>query len=178
MALYTYESPEVGDLTFVEGDVVLVLEKEGEWWRGCVGDQTGLFPSNYVRPVELPEVSQAELMWKKNCQIKLLLYFCFTFHLLTLGIKTWRSNQETWWEWTHRRTLSRCLMTHSVILLTFKWSKFTVGFFWLVNRGCAGSHHHWGLNDASASPVSGATDRGAGQELHRLVARGTASKLY
>lgn len=96
MALYTYESPEVGDLTFVEGDVVLVLEKEGEWWRGCIGDQTGLFPSNYVRPVELPEVSQAELMWKKNCQIKLLLYFCFTFHLLTLGIKTWRSNQETW----------------------------------------------------------------------------------
>uniref|UniRef100_I3IVP3 Intersectin 2a n=1 Tax=Oreochromis niloticus TaxID=8128 RepID=I3IVP3_ORENI len=51
-------SPEVGDLTFVEGDVVLVLEKEGEWWRGCIGDQTGLFPSNYVRPVELPEVSQ------------------------------------------------------------------------------------------------------------------------
>nr|XP_014267592.2 intersectin-2 isoform X2 [Maylandia zebra] len=58
VALYTYESPEVGDLTFVEGDVVLVLEKEGEWWRGCVGDQTGLFPSNYVRPVELPEASR------------------------------------------------------------------------------------------------------------------------
>ncbi|XP_039455276.1 intersectin-2a isoform X1 [Oreochromis aureus] len=58
VALYTYESPEVGDLTFVEGDVVLVLEKEGEWWRGCIGDQTGLFPSNYVRPVELPETSR------------------------------------------------------------------------------------------------------------------------
>ncbi|XP_035766352.1 intersectin-2a [Neolamprologus brichardi] len=58
VALYTYESPEVGDLTFVEGDVVLVLEKEGEWWRGCIGDQTGLFPSNYVRPVELPEASK------------------------------------------------------------------------------------------------------------------------
>lgn len=121
--------------------------------------------------------ARGESSWvnvKKNCQIKWLHYFCFTFHLLTLGIKTWRSNQETWWEWT----LSRCLMTHSVILLTFKWSKFPVGFFWLVNRGCAGSHHHWDLNDASASPVSGATDRGPGQELHRLVARGTASKLY
>lgn len=57
MALYTYESPEVGDLTFVEGDVVLVMEREGEWWRGCVGDQVGVFPSNYVRLVE-PEVSQ------------------------------------------------------------------------------------------------------------------------
>uniref|UniRef100_A0A669EMH7 Intersectin 2a n=1 Tax=Oreochromis niloticus TaxID=8128 RepID=A0A669EMH7_ORENI len=60
LELQAVVSPEVGDLTFVEGDVVLVLEKEGEWWRGCIGDQTGLFPSNYVRPVELPEVSQAE----------------------------------------------------------------------------------------------------------------------
>ncbi|XP_055088215.1 intersectin-2-like isoform X3 [Periophthalmus magnuspinnatus] len=57
VALYTYESPEVGDLTFVEGDVVMVTEREGEWWRGCVGDQMGVFPSNYVRPVE-PETSK------------------------------------------------------------------------------------------------------------------------
>ncbi|TMS11969.1 Intersectin-2 [Larimichthys crocea] len=56
VALYTYESPEAGDLTFVEGDVVMVTEREGEWWRGCIGDQTGVFPSNYVRPVE-PERS-------------------------------------------------------------------------------------------------------------------------
>ncbi|XP_030577284.1 intersectin-2a isoform X2 [Archocentrus centrarchus] len=65
VALYTYESPEVGDLTFVEGDVVLVMEKEGEWWRGCIGDQTGLFPSNYVRPVELPEASRLGAPTKK-----------------------------------------------------------------------------------------------------------------
>ncbi|XP_072297673.1 intersectin-2a [Eucyclogobius newberryi] len=57
VSLYTYESPEVGDLTFVEGDVVMVTEREGEWWRGCIGDQTGVFPSNYVRPVE-PETSK------------------------------------------------------------------------------------------------------------------------
>ncbi|KAM4633515.1 intersectin-2a isoform 2-T2 [Polymixia lowei] len=57
VALYTYESPEAGDLTFVEGDVVMVTEREGEWWRGCIGDRTGVFPSNYVRPVE-PEVTR------------------------------------------------------------------------------------------------------------------------
>ncbi|KAF7208953.1 transcript variant X2 [Nothobranchius furzeri] len=57
VALYTYESPETGDLTFAEGDVVMVTEREGEWWRGCIGDQTGVFPSNYVRPVE-PEGSR------------------------------------------------------------------------------------------------------------------------
>ncbi|XP_056260821.1 intersectin-2a isoform X2 [Seriola aureovittata] len=64
VALYTYESPEMGDLTFVEGDVVMVTEREGEWWRGCIGDQTGVFPSNYVRPVE-PEVSRPGAPAKK-----------------------------------------------------------------------------------------------------------------
>lgn len=62
--MYTYESPEVGDLTFAEGDVVIVTKREGEWWRGCIGDQTGVFPSNYVRPVE-PEVSQVTSINKK-----------------------------------------------------------------------------------------------------------------
>ncbi|XP_008284406.1 intersectin-2-like [Stegastes partitus] len=64
VALYTYESPEAGDLTFVEGDVVMVTEREGEWWRGCIGDQTGVFPSNYVRPVEPePELCQVIAMY-------------------------------------------------------------------------------------------------------------------
>ncbi|CAL8313742.1 unnamed protein product [Lota lota] len=60
VALYTYESPEAGDLTFDEGDVVMVTEREGEWWRGCIGDRTGVFPSNYVRPME-PEVNSLNL---------------------------------------------------------------------------------------------------------------------
>ncbi|XP_077444012.1 intersectin-2-like isoform X2 [Stigmatopora argus] len=66
VALYTYESPEAGDLTFQEGDAVLVTEREGQWWRGCIGDRIGLFPSNYVRPVrreeskkKKPEIAQA-----------------------------------------------------------------------------------------------------------------------
>ncbi|XP_070843169.1 intersectin-2a isoform X1 [Chaetodon trifascialis] len=64
VALYTYESPEAGDLTFVEGDVVMVTEREGEWWRGCIGDQAGVFPSNYVRPVE-PEATRPGAPTKK-----------------------------------------------------------------------------------------------------------------
>ncbi|XP_034143734.1 intersectin-2a isoform X2 [Esox lucius] len=66
VALYTYESPEVGDLTFSEGDVVMVTEREGEWWRGCIGDQTGVFPSNYVKQIirhgaasKKPEIAQS-----------------------------------------------------------------------------------------------------------------------
>ncbi|CAG5853966.1 unnamed protein product [Menidia menidia] len=52
VALYTYESPQPGDLTFREGDVILVSKREGEWWNGSIGDQRGLFPSNYVKPKE------------------------------------------------------------------------------------------------------------------------------
>ncbi|XP_071344242.1 intersectin-2b isoform X2 [Trachinotus anak] len=52
VALYTYESPEPGDLTFREGDVILVSKREGEWWSGSLGDRTGVFPSNYVKPKE------------------------------------------------------------------------------------------------------------------------------
>lgn len=52
VALYTYESPEAADLTFSEGDVILVSKKEGEWWNGSIGDRTGVFPSNYVKPKE------------------------------------------------------------------------------------------------------------------------------
>uniref|UniRef100_A0A8B9GZK6 Intersectin 2b n=1 Tax=Astyanax mexicanus TaxID=7994 RepID=A0A8B9GZK6_ASTMX len=52
VALYTYESPEPGDLTFREGDTILVTQREGDWWRGSIGDCCGLFPSNYVKPKE------------------------------------------------------------------------------------------------------------------------------
>lgn len=52
MALYTYESPQSGDLTFKEGDVILVSKRDGEWWNGSIGNRTGVFPSNYVKPKE------------------------------------------------------------------------------------------------------------------------------
>ncbi|KAF5885983.1 intersectin-2-like isoform X1, partial [Clarias magur] len=52
VALYTYESPEPGDLSFTEGDTILVTQREGEWWKGSVADRSGLFPSNYVKPKE------------------------------------------------------------------------------------------------------------------------------
>ncbi|XP_066452703.1 intersectin-2 isoform X2 [Eleutherodactylus coqui] len=50
VAIYPYSSSEPGDLIFNEGDIIQVTQKEGEWWSGIVGDRTGIFPSNYVRP--------------------------------------------------------------------------------------------------------------------------------
>lgn len=50
IALYSYSSVEPGDLTFTEGEELLVTQKDGEWWTGSIGDRTGIFPSNYVKP--------------------------------------------------------------------------------------------------------------------------------
>uniref|UniRef100_A0A8D0HFK2 Intersectin 2 n=1 Tax=Sphenodon punctatus TaxID=8508 RepID=A0A8D0HFK2_SPHPU len=50
VALYSYTSSEPGDLTFTEGEDVFVTQKNGEWWTGNIGDRTGIFPSNYVKP--------------------------------------------------------------------------------------------------------------------------------
>lgn len=56
IALYPYSSSEPGDLTFLEGEEILVTQKEGEWWTGSIDTRTGIFPSNYVRPKD-PDVS-------------------------------------------------------------------------------------------------------------------------
>lgn len=58
--MYTYESSEQGDLTFQQGDVILVTKKDGDWWTGTVGDKSGVFPSNYVR-LKDSEVNPHEL---------------------------------------------------------------------------------------------------------------------
>ncbi|XP_069461955.1 intersectin-2 isoform X2 [Ambystoma mexicanum] len=49
VSLYAYTSAEPGDLTFAEGDIIIVTQKEGEWWTGSIDGRTGIFPSNYVR---------------------------------------------------------------------------------------------------------------------------------
>ena len=54
VALYTYESSEPGDLVFQQGDVIHVTERHGEWWTGSLaGGTSGIFPSNYVQPMEV-----------------------------------------------------------------------------------------------------------------------------
>nr|CAD7419644.1 unnamed protein product [Timema poppensis] len=56
VTLYPYNSVESGDLSFQQGEVVLVVKKEGDWWTGVIGDRQGIFPSNYVQKAEI-EVS-------------------------------------------------------------------------------------------------------------------------
>uniref|UniRef100_A0A3Q3VLR6 SH3 domain-containing protein n=1 Tax=Mola mola TaxID=94237 RepID=A0A3Q3VLR6_MOLML len=52
-ALCSWTAKTDNHLNFNKDDVIQVLDKrEGEWWTGSVGDCTGLFPSNYVKPKE------------------------------------------------------------------------------------------------------------------------------
>lgn len=52
VAVFPYTSPEAGDLNFNQGEVILVIKKEGEWWTGMIADKTGIFPSNYVQKAD------------------------------------------------------------------------------------------------------------------------------
>ncbi|KAJ8949979.1 hypothetical protein NQ318_002388 [Aromia moschata] len=49
----TAASQEQGDLTFNAGEVIAVYKKEGDWWTGKIGDNVGIFPSNYVQKVDV-----------------------------------------------------------------------------------------------------------------------------
>ena len=59
VAVYTYTSDEVGDLTFSEGDVINVVRTDGEWWTGSIGQRSGIFPGNFVRKYEERQVAAA-----------------------------------------------------------------------------------------------------------------------
>lgn len=50
ISVYPYQSAESGDLSFEQGERMIVIKKEGEWWTGVIGDRVGIFPSNYVQP--------------------------------------------------------------------------------------------------------------------------------
>ena len=51
LALYTYTAASSDELTFHKGSVITVLSKKGDWWKGELNGTVGLFPSNYVQPL-------------------------------------------------------------------------------------------------------------------------------
>ncbi|KAK2733191.1 hypothetical protein FQN55_003700 [Onygenales sp. PD_40] len=51
-ALYDYEAQASGDLSFLAGDVIEIVQRtnnENEWWTGKFNGNSGQFPGNYVR---------------------------------------------------------------------------------------------------------------------------------
>lgn len=53
-ALYDYNPQETNELSFKEGDIINLIEKfpDSEWWKGECKGKVGLFPGNYVEPVQ------------------------------------------------------------------------------------------------------------------------------
>ena len=51
LAMFPYTAQNPDELTFYKGSVINVVSKEGEWWKGEMNGQTGMFPSNYVQPL-------------------------------------------------------------------------------------------------------------------------------
>ncbi|CAM9225977.1 unnamed protein product, partial [Phaeothamnion confervicola] len=47
-ALYDYAAADDDELSLRRGDVVEVLESDGEWWKGRLRSKEGVFPANYV----------------------------------------------------------------------------------------------------------------------------------
>lgn len=53
IALYPYKAGNPDELTFEKDDIISVTAREEEaWWRGELNGISGLFPSNYVTPLQ------------------------------------------------------------------------------------------------------------------------------
>lgn len=51
-ALYSFHAEERDELEFNAGDIIEVLESsDKDWWKGKLRGKTGLFPSNYIKPI-------------------------------------------------------------------------------------------------------------------------------
>ena len=64
LALYTYTAVSSDELSFHKGSVLTVLVKKGQWWKGELNAMVGLFPCNYVQPLneQMPAVEATRCM--------------------------------------------------------------------------------------------------------------------
>uniref|UniRef100_A0A672UYM0 Intersectin-1 n=1 Tax=Strigops habroptila TaxID=2489341 RepID=A0A672UYM0_STRHB len=58
IAMYTYESSEQGDLTFQQGDMILVTKKDGDWWTGTLDVFMFLQINFFLFPPASTEIAQ------------------------------------------------------------------------------------------------------------------------
>ncbi|XP_050307151.1 intersectin-1 isoform X3 [Anthonomus grandis grandis] len=58
IALYPYTAQNPDELSFLKDDIINVTAREEEaWWRGELNGVSGLFPSNYVAPLQQSQLS-------------------------------------------------------------------------------------------------------------------------
>ena len=61
LAMFSYTAQNSDELTFCKGSVINVLNREGDWWQGELNGQVGVFPNNYIQPLDdLPTMQQCK----------------------------------------------------------------------------------------------------------------------
>ncbi|GAA5932343.1 hypothetical protein JCM1841_000854 [Sporobolomyces salmonicolor] len=59
-AVWDYNKTQPDDLGFKQGDIITIEEEvNGDWWKGSLNGQTGLFPCNHVERIESAEPVRA-----------------------------------------------------------------------------------------------------------------------
>ncbi|XP_049819968.1 intersectin-1 isoform X3 [Aethina tumida] len=61
IALFPYNALNADELSFAKDDIISVTAREEEaWWRGELNGVSGLFPSNYVAPLQQQSITQED----------------------------------------------------------------------------------------------------------------------
>jgi len=67
IACYAYTASKPGELTFASNDQILVIQQNSAgWWTGKFGEQTGLFPVNYVQMIDQSNTEEEKEQDKKQ----------------------------------------------------------------------------------------------------------------
>ena len=72
-AMYDLKSTEPDELSFRKGDVIVVLEQVyRDWWRGSLHGKIGIFPINYVSPLEQSVLTENTIINNKETETKIV----------------------------------------------------------------------------------------------------------
>ena len=89
-ALYEFAGDEeAGELSFVPGNIIVMLEKvNDEWMKGRKGAKEGIFPLNFVKvTVEIPTAATPKIVPAKSTSQGILLgYFILLHRIYTLQL--------------------------------------------------------------------------------------------
>jgi len=63
IAKHKYDAKEDDELSFIKGDIITVISKDTtDWWTGELKNAIGIFPSNFVEPMDAYDFHEEELL--------------------------------------------------------------------------------------------------------------------
>ncbi|KAJ3434265.1 syndapin isoform c [Anaeramoeba flamelloides] len=75
-ALYSYEKNEEGEISFNEGDYLIIIEKdESGWWQAQLGDKIGTIPSTYLAIGNETQEEEEEGLFEIGDQVEAIYEF-------------------------------------------------------------------------------------------------------